>query len=118
MLSLVVRKSGSILEILDCHSRVVTDFNLLKYDSLWVIIYVPKFRRRFLLPSSGKYGRIKLVENVGTVSLYQSTRRHTPEDFAYLKEIVKFPKNLSATSKFEEPGRLHEASATLNTHNY
>lgn len=118
MVSLDVRKSGSIFEILDCRSGVVTDFTLLKYDSVWVSIYMPTFRRRLLLPSSGKYGSSKLFGNVGTVSLYQSTRCHTPEDFAIFEGVRKVSKNLSATSKFEEPEVLHEASATLSTHNY
>lgn len=117
-LSLDVRKSGSIFEILDCHSGVVNDFTLLKYDSVWISIYVPKFRRCLLFPSSGKYESSKLFGNVGTVSLYQSTRRHTPEDFAIFEGDRKVSKNLIATSKFEEPGGLHEASATSSTHNY
>jgi hypothetical protein len=106
-LSLDVRKSGSVFEILDSHSGVVTDFSLLKYDSLCVSIYVPTFRRRLLLLSSEKYGSSKLFGNVGTESLHQSTRRRTPEDFAIFEGVRKDSKNLNATSKFEEPGGLH-----------
>jgi hypothetical protein len=105
MVSLDVRKSGSLFEILDCHSGVVTDFCLLKYNSIWVSIYVPSFRRRLLLPSSGKYGSSKLFGNGGTISLYQSTRRHTSDDFAISEGVHKVSKNLSATSKFEEDYR-------------
>ena len=105
MVSLDVRKSGSVFEILDCHIGAVTDFSLLKYDSICVSIHVLSFRRRLLLPSSGKYGSSKLFGNGGTISLYQSTRRHTSEDFAIFEGVRKVSKNLSATSKFEEPGR-------------
>jgi hypothetical protein len=93
-------------------------FCLPKYHIVWVSIYVLTFPTRLLLPSSGKCECSKLFGNVNTVSLYQSLRGHTPEDFALFEGVRNVSKNLSTTSKFEEPGGIHEASATLSTHKY